>query len=123
MILIHQVMCPGRFWTVSVCNRDVLVDRLCVVRTLPKENVEWRNRSKCIARRDLEAEGRRELPGLEVSSTEAEYKGLNDAARECVHLHDLLNGVVEGINEGIYLSLWSTLSDEKSGLSFVILSL
>jgi hypothetical protein len=39
-----------------------------------------------------------------LSCTEAEYKGLNDAARECVHLHDLLNGLVEGITEGTCLS-------------------
>jgi hypothetical protein len=53
------------------------------------------------------------MDSLSLSSTEAEYKGLNEAARECVHLHDLLNGLVEGIKEGIYLSnLVSELIDE-----------
>jgi hypothetical protein len=45
----------------------------------------------------------RKQNSLSLSSTEAECKGLNDAARECVHLHDLLNGQIESIKEGIYL--------------------
>jgi hypothetical protein len=56
----------------------------------------------------------RKQDSLSLSSTEAEYKGLNDAARKCVHWHDLLNGLVEGIREGIYFTnLVSELIDEK----------
>jgi hypothetical protein len=56
----------------------------------------------------------RKQDSLSLSSTEAEYKGLNDATRECIHLYDLLNGLVEGIKEGIYLSNFvSELTDEK----------
>jgi hypothetical protein len=56
----------------------------------------------------------RKQDSLPLPSTEAEYKDLNAAARECVHLHDLLNGLVEGIKEGIYLTnLVSELIDEK----------
>jgi hypothetical protein len=39
----------------------------------------------------------RKQDSLSLSSTEVEYKGLNDAARECIHLHELLNGLVEDI--------------------------
>jgi hypothetical protein len=57
----------------------------------------------------------RKQDSLALSSTEAGYKGLNEDARECVHLRDLLNGLVEGIKEGICLSNFvSELIDEKN---------
>lgn len=62
----------------------------------------------------------RKQDSLSLSSTEAEYKGLNDAARECVRLHDLLNALVEGIKEGIYLSnfVLELMDEEKVPVIF-----